>query len=265
MMIKDLFKGKTPKSQLRLDNLSKKLGQNPNIAWYPSAGLDFRDLIEVNRTSIQPDLHIHTDYHLGWTKLEIGEIFNDERTKVSIINIDEIQFKKSIDFFVNPNYVDFPEDAPKEPLVLLLDVLIESNNVTIEKPVLYIYMENINFLDEILLKEQLPISHLIKIREGCGMGGNRKSISIVYAFLCDLRIKYLLVDNEEHTDFELIHQLASKHNINLKNYHLRNISQRRNIADWSGFNAKVMKVVFNEDESLNDDRINELLKIIKKH
>ena len=259
-----LFEGKTPNSKFRFISLLKELGKDPNIAWYPSAGLDFRDLIEVNRTSIKPDLHIHTDYHIR-KELKVGEIFNYERTKVSIKNIEELKFKKSINYYVNPAFISCPEVSARKPLIFLLDVLVESNNAAIERPVIFINMENINFLDEILLKEQLRISHLIKICEGCGMGGNRKSISIVYAFFCDLSIKYLLVDHEEHTDFELIHHLANKHNLQLKNYHLRNISQKRNIADWSGFRAKVMKVVCNAEESLNDDRIREMLQIIKTH
>ncbi|MBE7634092.1 DUF7663 domain-containing protein [Tenacibaculum finnmarkense] len=84
------------------------------------------------------------------------------------------------------------ERLPEEPNIAWYPI---SNKQTIKKPVLYVVMENINFLDEILLKEQLPISHFIKVREGCGFGGNRKSISIVYAFLADLKTKYLLVDS----------------------------------------------------------------------
>ena len=262
-MLQNLIEGKTKQSKLKFDHLIKHLGKSPNIAWYPSAGRDFRDLIEVNRTSIQPDLHIHTDYDLKSTKLKLGEVFNDEKTKVSICNIEELQFINPIDFFVNPEFVDFPEEAPRASLLFLLDVKIELKGSTFNKPVLYIYMENINFLDEILLKKQISISHLIKIREGCGWGGNRKSISIVYAFLCNLKIKYLLIDSEEHTDFRLIHDLTDKHKLQLKNYHLKNISQRRNIDDWSGLEAKVMEVVCKPEEKLDDDRIHELLEVIK--
>lgn len=110
----------------------------------------------------------------------------------------------------------------------------------------------------------MAISHLIKIREGCSYGGNNKSISIVYVFLCVLKIKYLLIDNEEDTDFRLIHDLTDKHELQLKNYHLKNISQRRNIDDWSGLKVKVMEVVCKPEETLTDDRIHELLEVIKR-
>ena len=88
-MIDQLFEGKTESAKVRFKSLLEKIGQTPNIAWYPSAGMDFRDLIEVHKTDIIPDIHIHTDYHLR-DKLEIGEIFNDTTTKVSIKNIEEL-------------------------------------------------------------------------------------------------------------------------------------------------------------------------------
>ncbi|MCD8445151.1 DUF7663 domain-containing protein [Tenacibaculum finnmarkense] len=261
-----LFEGKTPKSKVVFDALLERLPEEPNIAWYPSAGLDFKDLIEVNRTSVIPDLHIHTDYSTSFKNLKVGEIFKDNLATISITTIEEIKFAKPVKFFANPKFVHFLMEDTEEPLIFLLEVLIVSNKQTIKKPVLYVVMENINFLDEILLKEQLPISHFIKVREGCGFGGNRKSISIVYAFLADLKTKYLLVDTEEHTDFYLIKHLARKHKIQFKNYDLKNISQRSNIANWSDFNVKVLQVVkvnCKESQSMDDNRIKELLGIIK--
>ena len=81
--LKNLLRGITNESQLALDAVLTAIGNNPNIAWYPSAGTDFRDLLEVGRTSIQPNLHIHTDYHLKWNKLELGDVFKDDRTAVN--------------------------------------------------------------------------------------------------------------------------------------------------------------------------------------
>ena len=42
-------------------------------------------------------------------------------------------------------------------------------------------------------KTIVKISHLLKVREGCGMGGSRKSISIVHSFIAKLVIKYLIL------------------------------------------------------------------------
>lgn len=264
-MIKSLLKVVYKQDENILDELQSRIGRTPNIAWYPSAGLDFRDLIEVNRTKIEPDIFFHTDYSSNWVELKCGLVFNDERTKVFIHNITELKFKKKVNYIINPNYVDFPEDANPLPRIYLLDLIVESGFGKLIKPVLYFFMENINFLDEILLKNNIKLSHFIKVREGCGMGGNRKSISIVYAFLGELKVKHILVDSEEHTDKELINYISCKHDIIPIKYELKNPSQRRNIADWSGFSVKVLDVKLMTENSLTNDDLDEILNKIRRH
>ena len=127
----------------------------------------------------------------------------------------------------DPNYVDIPEAASPTPLIFLLDVKLTSNTMgTIRKPVLYFMFENINFLDQILLKNKIRISHLVKVREGCGFGGNRKSISIV-------------IDNRAQTDYRLIGILINKYKASPNAYEL---SLEAVIPRWSGLNVKVFSV-----------------------
>lgn len=254
-MIDQLFEGKTESAKVRFKSLLEKIGQAPNIAWYPSAGMDFRDLIEVHKTDIIPDIHFHTDYSLR-NKLEIGEIFNDNTTKVSIKNIEELKFKKHINYNVDPGFVAFAPSAPDKPLLFLLDMVVECATETIERPVLYIYMENIHFLDNIALKEKLPISHLIKVREGCGFGGNRQSITIAYDFIRYLNIKYLLIDKRINKSSGLVWYLSRKHRIQYTEYSEIDLVEINNIQDWSGFRVKVKKVnhTSNEAEYLQNER-----------
>lgn len=264
-MIHSLLKAVSQQDENILKELQDQIGENPNIAWYPSAGTDFRDLIEVNRTNIDPDIFFHTDYSANWVNLQCGLVFSDERTKVFIDRITEFEFRKSINYVVNNEYVDFPEHANQTPRIYLLDLIVESGFGVIRKPVLYFYMENINFLDEVLLKNKINLSHFIKVREGCGMGGNRKSISITYAFLGVLQVKHLLIDNEEHTDLELIDSLKVKHNMLPIKFELKNASQRRNISDWSGLSVKVLDVVISPDDKLSSEDFEEVLIKIKSY
>lgn len=264
-MIKKILKAYNDQDEVILDLLQSQIGDCPNIAWYPSAGLDFRDLIEVNRTQIEPDIFFHTDYNSSWVKIECGLVFNDDRTKVFIDRVTELKFKKKVNYIINHDYIDFPNDANPFPKIYLLDVIIESGFGEIRKPVVYFYMENINFLDEFLLKFKIKLSHFIKVREGCGLGGNRKSISIAYAFLGELKVKHILVDNEEHTDKELIKYISHKHDIIPIKYELKNPFQRRNIADWSGFSVKVLDVKLMTENSLSNDDLNEILKEIRRY
>jgi hypothetical protein len=264
-MIKSLLKTVSEQDENILEELQHQIGNKPYIAWYPSAGNDFRDLIEVNRTNIDPDIFFHTDYSSNWVKLQCGLVFNDERTKVFIDRITELKFKKKINYIVNQDYVDFPEDANPTPKIYLLDLTVESAFGVIRKPVIYFFMENINFLDEVLLKNKISLSHFIKVREGCGMGGNRKSISIAYAFLGELKVKHILVDNEEHTDRSLINSINIRHNIQPIKFELRNPAQRRNISDWSGLCVKVLDVILLPEDKLSNEDFEKILIKIKSY
>lgn len=264
-VIKSLLKAVYDQEERIINELQQQIGVSPNIAWYPSAGLDFRDLIEVNRTKIDPDIFVHTDYSDTGVKLKCGLVFNDERTKVFINRITKLKFRQEVDYLVNPDYVVFPEDANPFPKIYLLDVKVETGFGEIKKPVLYFFMENINFLDEILLKNKINLSHFIKVREGCGFGGNKKSISIAYAFLGELKVKHILVDKEEHTDKELVNSISSKHNLQPIKYELRNVSQRRNIVNWSGFRVKVLDVIFSPNDALSDDDLDRILNKIRSY
>jgi hypothetical protein len=245
----------------RSDNELKKIqNKTNNIAWYPSAGLDFRDLLELSNPIYKelPDLFIHTDYKPDWSienpvfeTFNLGPINNefDNNFDFIIDDVFELELTELIRYSVNANYVDFPNDAPRLPKVFLLYVSVNHDGNTISKPVLYFVFENINFLDEILLKFKIKITHFVKVREGCGFGGNRKSISIGYAFIAKLGVKYLFIDNEEHTDFELVNRIKRRHRVENCSCELNYINS---IDSWSGFSVNVFEVV-------NDNNLNSIL------
>ena len=241
----DLFTGKSELAQARWDQLRQETGKFPTIAWYPSCGKDFRDLHEVERTPSPPQLHIHTDYFYSQNRFQAGEeVYRDYGTLIVINSLFELQAKSTIDYQLNRSFVDFPAEAPLnlKSLLLYVEVKSLSKELSFIKPVLFLYKENINFLDEVLLGQGMRISHFIKVREGCGMGGNRKSVSIAYAFLANLRVQYLLVDHEEHTDFTLIAELIEKHAISPKNYSLQFSSSGSVINNTSGFVVRVLQL-----------------------
>lgn len=244
-----LLRGKNDAAELKLKELEE---QTQSIAWYPSAGLDFRDILELsnsNYTEEKPDLFIHTDYNPDWNiensifeTFLVGAIRNnyDENYQANIENVYELELTEDINYFVDGRYVDFSNYAPETPKVFLLNVTVSHLETIVSKPVLYFVFENINFLEEVLLKHKISITYFIKVREGFGFGGNRKSISIVYAFLAKLEVKYLFVDDEEHTDFSLVNRIRKRNKID-------NISseiQYVNCIDrWSGLKVNVFKAI----------------------
>ncbi|HRS05539.1 MAG TPA: hypothetical protein P5065_00655 [Candidatus Ratteibacteria bacterium] len=290
MKISELLKGENRESQKQLDKLFCSIGDNPRILWYPSAGDDYRDISELSNANIDrnnikgriniatdyeitelPDIFVHTDYFKRWAKLRQGEIFNDDntgkddKTRVTIENLYELQFNNglNINYNVNEDFVVFPEEAPKSPEIYLLDVRINSDTLgEIRKPVFYFLFENINFLEEVLLRNRINISHIVKVREGCAMGGNKKSITVAYAFLSVLNTKYLIIDNHvEDFDFDLFMELKrelKRIGIPVMDYKLEELEPRPRIH-WSGKEVRIFKVI-GRGERLTRDRMEEILK-----
>jgi hypothetical protein len=251
----DLLKGVDARSQERLDQLRQ--GGPHRFAWYPSAGGDFRDLVEVDRTGAPPDIFIHTDYDLRSISLAEGALMNEYVVPANINAIYQLEFRVRVDYQVNHNYVDFPQNASEVPLVFLLDVEVVSEGRTIQRPVLYFYMENINFLMEVLIRHKVDISHFIKVREGMGMGGNRQSITLAYAFLSWLNVEFLLVDNQPHTDYELMDELMAR----CPHPQRCTLTELDRIRDWSGFPVKVYSVTVAGDQ-LNRQHVMEMVALI---
>jgi hypothetical protein len=264
-MLNKLLKSAQIEGAKVVEELFARLGDSPNIAWYPSAGLDFRDLVEVDRTQAQPEIFFHTDYDAKNVELRCGVLFEDINTRIYLHRITELAFKTPTVYVVNPDYVDFPELANPSPKVFLLDVEVNYQRGVLRKPVVYFFMENINFLDEVLLRHGIKLSHLIKVREGMAWGGNRKSITSAYAFLGNLNVKHVLIDDSADPDKNLIQKLLSKHGLKLIKFVLKNPAQRRNIDSWSNLDGvKVLNVFIHPNESLTDDDFEAAIQLCKK-
>jgi hypothetical protein len=283
MKITELLKGKNRTSQKRLNKLFGSLRDNPKILWYPSAGNDYRDILELSEVKIDeknirgninivtdygipaPDLFIHTDYNKNMVELKKGELFNDHKTVVIAKEIYPLSIHHSVKYEINENFVDSPQDAPQEPEIYLLDLEISSNKLgKIEKPVIYFLFENINFFQEVLLKHGINVAYMVKVREGCGMGGNRKSVTNIYPYFSVVKTEYLIADDEIHFDEEDLEALEK--NKELKNYALIELQPKRQIPPvimWSDFQVHVYKVEIKEG-LLTKERIEEIFSPIQK-
>ena len=100
-------------------------------------------------------------------------------------------------------------------------------------------MENYNFLEEIVLKRHLLITHFVKVRQGCGFGGCRKCISVIYSLLVNIGVQYLLVDAEVWYDLPIHHKLARKNSIQHRNYRLHRIGIP---LRWSDYHVRAFRV-----------------------
>ena len=168
--------------------LSKFKGE-PRIAWYPSAGEDFRDLLCLHRGFSErypaeapepgpPDLFLHSDY-FPWKYsqfLDSRVIHLDERTSVIVNHIEELP---RCDLPLDDRIVDFPEGSQATGRVLFLDIEVKSNVLgKFSAPVVYVFAENGAFCARRILPNKGKFSHIVHIRYGGGLGGGGKSSGI---------------------------------------------------------------------------------------
>jgi len=191
-----------------------------SIAWYPSSGLDFRDLLvlgqekfifdknvfanELFEFDILPDLFVHTDIAYSeenWPLPNSGIIFTDAETEYSIL--------KSNDVLSDNGKV----------IGKLLNIKLNSIFLTkiIEKKVLFLFTDNIVFFRNFVLLKNIKIDFLINVRDGASEnGGASFSLKILEFFLGQMNTKYLISDNfgREPVDIDVV-----KNNSLLKKYY----------------------------------------------
>lgn len=255
MKFRDLLVGKTDQAQQALDVFFAGIDKE-KILWYPSAGRDYRDLMEItperlalHGISEQPNIICHTDYNLDWTGLDqelpMPMIIHEHaRTTIKLMEKLPLAFAPgtNIRYQVRHSHVSFYDyHQPDEPTIYFLKLNIVSDTLgEFDVDMFYFMFENHNFLKEVILKKRLPITHFVKVRQGCGFGGCRKCISVFYSLLANIGVKYLLVDAEVHYCHETHERLTHRFHIRHKNYKLITIGTRLN---WSGYYVKVYKVV----------------------
>jgi hypothetical protein len=179
--------------QLLLNLNGNKIGQlkkflddfngEPRIAWYPSAGSDFRPLLylhpkfsELNPPSIQepqpPDLFLFTDYY-PWGNsnfLDNKEIYSSKKTKITIEHIEELPRLNLLP--LHKELVQFQEGSLATDRVVFMRIAIESDRLgSFTYPIIYAFAENETFYCKKLIPQNAKISHIIHVRYGSGCGG----------------------------------------------------------------------------------------------
>jgi len=249
MRFQDLLVGRTDAEQQRLEHFFATIAEE-RLLWYPSAGSDYRDLLYLNPAKSpdlglhqEPNIFCHTDYDFRYFRNRADPLFQDGNTCIRIKELFELELRPGlpVDYRVSPYYATFTDHAARRPQILLLDLDIVSNQLgRFERSVFYFFFENYNFLGEILLKQDIEISHFVKIREGCGFGGCRKSISVFYSMLANLNVRYLLVDHEIHYCRRTHDQYALRYGVDHKKFSLKQLGA---LPSWSGFPVKTFEVI----------------------
>ncbi len=182
----------------------------PRIAWYPSSGEDFRDLLYLNprysdlspatrAEPRHPDIFLHTDY-FPWERaalLHERVIYDDLRTVVERRGIEELP---RCNLPIDPGIVDFPEGGPATGRVVFLDISVTSEKLgSFSAPVVYAFVENEAFCARKILAKKGKMSHVIHVRYGGGAGGGGKSSGIwLLNVLRKIQCECFVTDSHHH-------------------------------------------------------------------
>ena len=250
-MIKDILRGKSMEAQDALDALD-----DTQILWYPSAGNDYRDVIEYYRERVsydkaqKPTLFIHSDYHCNGVKLNVGEVIEESiygkyapTYNIVIENIFELELIPDYHFNINREYIVFNSGRQRGKIYLLdIRIIILETGCEIKSQIIYFLFENLNFLEEVLLKNKIKVSHIVKVRDGSGYGGGRINHAILRAFFDSLDTMYFITDNQNYAgelEQNILKKLISKYKIEIKDFKHEIISQ---VPKWSDLSVDVCKI-----------------------
>lgn len=154
----------------------------PRIAWYPSAGKDFRALYylqnayatinpPIKKEPEPPNLFLFTDYY-PWENdnfLDDKIIHSGYNGRIAVESIEELPH---LNLPLYPELIDFPTGSTATNRVVFMNIEAYSYQMGMSSfPVLYCFSENTVFFCEVLLKLKAIISHIIHVRYGGGCGG----------------------------------------------------------------------------------------------
>ena len=181
----------------------------PRVLWYPSAGADHRDLLELHSArrassgiAEGADLFVHNDY-MRWQALRPGAvIYRDARSVFRTTATWPLQLADTVKrrWAVSPTEAVFADhiDAWREPVSVLTRVSIESGTLGCwEAMVLYLGFENRNLIESLFLPERVQLSHVVTVRDGSGFGGGRRDVSTLVApLVAELGLSFILSDHQ---------------------------------------------------------------------
>ena len=192
-----------------------RLEGEPRISWYPSSGDDFKDILYLHQkyndwTSENgtagvkpPDIYIHTDCSLGSdsTLFDTITVRDDWGTRITVNSIEKLPAREVTKRF--ESYRNCPENIAVGTVVFL-ELNVKSQFLgEYVVPVIYAFVENSAFLEDIVLPNNGKLSHIVRARDGHTEGAN----SVPKKWLTD--IQYVvgcecIVKNTSFSRFDIL-------------------------------------------------------------
>lgn len=182
-----------------------------DLLWYPSAGTDFRPLLEFSRSRLsthgftdRPSLFIFTDGSVDPRRFALGApLFQDRNTRVQCQSIEPVRAELFAHFDASDLHAGFYDSVAHSSGsgAALLKVSIESQQLGVVcGNVLYLPMSNFQFLHGWIGEAGVRIGTLVRVRMGLGFGGCLRCLAPVHPWLSWMGFRQLLLDGEAHLD-----------------------------------------------------------------
>ena len=224
-----------------MNTVEEIIKNHKKICWYPSAGADFRELLFLSEQYCKwrnvpissdelPDLFILTDCNpsdicftktLGTTCVEElnGDYYSlmrylfkslDGRTLITLRN--RVECIEKIDIPFDSNLFCF-EPSNNYGNAYFIQAKVHSKPLGIwNVDMLYILTENTNFGLHYLVKHNIFIDYIVRVRYGDAFGGSRLSGEWLLKLLRPLNVKYFLSNPITEDSFKYIPTLLLQDN-----------------------------------------------------
>ncbi len=189
------------------DYLSQK-GET-NISYYPSAGEDLRPMLfskteSLNYSGIdltdedyfEPDLFIFSDY-FPWSTSRFFDsttLYSDKKTSLTIEGYCELNPNPQFyTYQFNRLNVDCePSNATGHAIFFKVKIQSHINGgISYYKHGIYFFYENVNLIEQLFIRHQLAVSHIVWKRDGGGLaGGGKFHLEFMFALASLLGVKF---------------------------------------------------------------------------
>ena len=154
-------------STLELQGLLTRRGLK-EIAWYPSAGGDYRDVLETSKTRLAfhglehaPDVFIHTDPTNDFSNISESDVLHqDLRTTVTVKSVERIWIPQP-----SRQEDDCHEMGERGSEITVLEVIARSDVLgRIDATIVHVPRSNYEFFNEFVVQGGIRFGTLVKVR-----------------------------------------------------------------------------------------------------
>jgi hypothetical protein len=169
------------------------------LAWYPSSGKDYHDVLELGFASrrqlhgltVRPALFVHTD-----ASVRLSGEFADDRT--SVRRLSEVRFRIPDEVRHLDTLRDQRFDERLSEARLIKVEAVSTALGTVQAYVLHLPMSNYTFFARWVVGMGVNIHTVVQVRQGLGLGGCLLGLFYLYPWFADHGIRELLTDGEVH-------------------------------------------------------------------